>query len=47
MEKQSEAGTFHSMEPSNALVEGCNGLGLVGIPRGYEGDHGLGVSHWL
>ena len=33
MEKQMGAGTFLSMDPSSALVEGWNGLGLVGIPN--------------
>jgi hypothetical protein len=47
MEKQMGAGTILSMGPSTAPKEGCNGLGQVGIPSSYEGDHALGVSPWL
>jgi hypothetical protein len=44
MEKQMGAGTILSMGPSSAPKEGCNGLGQVGIPSSYEGDHGLNIS---
>jgi hypothetical protein len=47
MEKQIGAGTILSMGPSTAPMEGCNGLGLVGIPSSYEGDHGLNISPLL